>query len=139
MDNIINGSEANLKAFMKKKEKIFFKLKWSLIFIFFFSFFIISDFTHVYYHEQVHAAIFDSYNVEYTYGWEFRGALLAFYVASNDTRNCDAMCMGLQMENEIVSYNLAYIFYSLWIIMFIYLIKCYVKDFYQYAERINRI
>jgi len=91
--------------------------------------FIISDLTHVWYHEKVHAAIYDQYKVKYNYGWKFDNLLLVFFVESNDTRNCDVVCQSLQMENEIYSYNLAYIFYSLWILAFIYLIIKFWSDF----------
>jgi hypothetical protein len=105
-----------------------FKLKWTIIFVMFFMFFICIDLIHVYYHEQVHAAIYSNYNVKYDYGWKIDGIALVFYVQTNDSRNCDQVCRSLQMENEIFSYNIAYVFYGAFMLFLIYLIKCYFDD-----------
>lgn len=109
-------------------DKYLFRLKWTLIIIFFLTMFIGLDLTHVWYHEHAHAAIFDAYGVDYTYGWQFQGMILQFYVQANDTSKCNETCMALQMESEIYTYNLAWIFYSLWMMLFIYLIKCFFDD-----------
>jgi hypothetical protein len=114
----------SLEEYNKRQSKKVLQLKWAFIFTMFFLMFIVTDIAHVWYHEKVHATIYDQYNVKYNYGWKFEGVALVFYVESNDMRNCDVVCMSLQMENEIYAYNLAYIFYSLWMIFFVYLIKC---------------
>ena len=112
----------------KKLKRKLLLLKWSTILFMFFMFFIVIDAAHIYFHEKVHAAIYDSYGVEYTYGWKFEGVAIVFYVATEDASKCDVVCQSLQMENEIYSYNIAYIFYAMWMIFFIYMMKCLWED-----------
>lgn len=123
--------DENRQYEIAKEDKKLFKLKWILIFIFYFIFFIGIDGMHVYYHEKTHAAIYDVYKVNYSYGWSVQDIVfIAFYVETNDSsmRNCDETCMALQIESEIYTYNLAWIFYSIWIIFFLYLLKCFFED-----------
>jgi hypothetical protein len=115
----------NINLIARKRTKV----KWIFLFIMFFLLFISTDVTHVWYHEKVHAAIYDMYDVKYNYGWKLEGVAIAFYVQADDMRNCDVVCMSLQMENEIYAYNIAYIFYGIWMIFFIYLIKCTWDDY----------
>ena len=124
----------------KKRNKRIFRIKWVLIFILFFSGFIMTDMVHVWYHEHAHAAIYDEYGVKYTYGWKFDGLAIAFYVQTNDSsiRNCNEVCISLQMENELISYNIAYVFYGTWILFFIYLVKCFWEDIIKQYELYNR-
>ena len=112
----------------RSRNKQIFKIKWALITVFFFAMFIGIDVAHVWYHEKVHAAIYDMYGISYTHGWKFEGAIIAFYVQSDDISNCDVVCRSLQMENEIIAYNQAQIYYSLWMILFLYLLKCIFDD-----------
>ena len=117
------------------KRKRAMKFKWFLLCAMFFILFISIDSAHIWYHEKVHAAIFDTYNVEYTHGWKFEGVAIAFYVEAQDTRNCDVVCMSLQMESEIYTYNLAYIYYGIWFIFFIYLMKCFLQDVHDQLRK----
>ena len=108
--------------------KKIFNAKWISLFAIFIILFISLDMIHVYYHEHAHGAIYDAYNVKYTYGWDMEGIAIGFFTQTNDSRNCDVICESLQIENEIYSYNQAYIFYSLWMILFVYLVKCFFDD-----------
>ena len=118
---------------IESKEQIIkgiFKRKWICLFICFIIFFVGIDLTHVYYHEHAHGAIYDQYNVNYTYGWSFNGGMIQFYTLANDSSllNCNEVCKSLQTENEIYTYNLAYIFYGIWTIAFLFLIKYFFDD-----------
>ena len=114
----------------QKRNKKLLKAKWITLFIMFIVAFVTADLTHVYYHEGVHAAIYDAYNVDYTYGWRFGWTAITFYVQTNDASNCNEICQSLQIENEIVSYNQSFIFYGVWIIFTLYLIKCFFDDMF---------
>jgi len=105
-----------------------FKIKWWTIGFMFVIIFMAADLTHVFYHESTHAAIYDSYGVDYTYGWKMSWTGITFYVQTDDASRCDVVCQSLQLENEIFSYNQVYIFYGLWLIFFIYLAKHFFED-----------
>jgi len=95
------------------------------------------DLSHVWYHEHAHGAIYDAYGVDYEYGWEMDGVILTFYVYTSDARKCNETCEALQMENEIYTYNLRSIFYSIWMIFFIYLLKCFYDDLSLHKQKDN--
>jgi hypothetical protein len=127
-DLIIPLTEEQRKEKLRARSKKIFKTKWIMLFVSFFLVFVVIDLAHVYYHEHVHGAIYDAYGVEYTYGFKFNILDMAFFTKADDRSNCDVVCMSLQLENEIFTYNIMYLFYALWMIFFIYLIKCFWDD-----------
>ena len=126
--------EQLLKLEKEKKLKIKdvrFRVKWICIFAIFIIFLYFGEGARIFYHENVHAAIYDQYGINYTKGWGFDGIILYFYVKTERADyalRCDDTCAALQTENEIISYNQTYIYYALWMIAFIYLCKCFWED-----------
>ena len=122
------------KKYELKIEKRSERFKWIFFIFVIMLMFVASDFIRVFYHENVHAAIFDTYGVSYIKGYDFgdwKTGVITFYVQANGTeyaQRCDATCKALQIENETFSYNTSTIFYTLWVIFAIYLFKCFLFD-----------
>jgi len=115
---------------MNRKE---LRRKWLVFAVLFLLVFIVSDLSFTFYHEEVHAAIFNQYGVNYTKGFMFDKDtyyLPTFYVQSTDSsfRMCNEVCGSLQTENEIISYNFMNTIIVLWSILFILLVKSFIED-----------
>ena len=117
-----------------KKSRQSFKRKWLFIFIAWLLLFGCTEFIHVWYHEDSHRAIYDSYNISYTSGIDaskWYTGIITFYVQADDqdfNKKCDTTCNALELEVEVFGYNLSGIFYSIWMISFLYLIKSLMTD-----------
>ena len=115
---------------MNKKQ---LKHKWIIYMILFSIMFMSVELGFSFYHEGVHAAIYNQYGVNYTYGFMFDKDMFyapAFYVATVDSsyRLCNEICGSLQTENEIISYNIHALSYTIWAIFMFCLFMMYINE-----------
>jgi len=116
--------------------------KWKILIIFFCMIFITSELGFTFYHEEVHGAIYNQYGVNYTKGFMFDKEtyyLPTFYVQAIDSSfmMCNEVCGSLQTENEIISYNMHALSYTLWSICLIWLLVTFIKDHENIKEEIQ--
>ena len=145
-DYAVNAEEIK---FLQEQEKFkawakINRAKWIMILVSFFILFAAVDLGRTFYHESVHGAIFDSYGVSYFKGYSFGDinmGIISFYVQSNDTKiweKCDRTCMALQLENEIFTYNMSALYYSLWMLFFMFLLKSCWDEAVPPWKRLNK-
>ena len=86
-----------------------------------------------FYHEGVHGAIYNQYGVNYTYGFMFDPDMFyapAFYTKTTDSsyQLCNEICGSLQTENEIISYNIHALSYTIWMIFIFWVFMTFVNE-----------
>ena len=115
------------------------KHKWFSYVILFLVLFLSMEMGYSFYHEGVHGAIFDQYGVNYTYGFMFDSEMFyapAFYTKTTDSsyQLCNEVCGSLQTENEIISYNMRALSYSMWALFVFWLFMKFVDENNQLKE-----
>ena len=115
---------------MNKKQ---IKIKWLAYTLLIFLFFATTELGYTFYHEEVHAAIYNQYGVNYTKGFMFDPDtyyIPTYYVQTTDSsyRLCNEICGSLQTENEIMSYNIHALSLTMWTIFIIYLFMKFIDE-----------
>ena len=122
---------------MNKKQ---LKTKWIVYTILLLVMFMTIELGFSFYHEGVHGAIFNQYGVNYTYGFTFDPDMFytpAFYTKTTDSsfQLCNEVCGSLQTENEIISYNVHALSYTIWAIFTFWLFMTFINESNQLAEK----
>jgi len=117
-----------------------FRIKWLVYIILIILMITLSELGFSFYHEGVHGAIFNQYGVNYTYGFMFDPDMFytpAFYTKTTDSsfQLCNEICGSLQTENEIISYNMHAISYTLWSIFLFLIFMVYVNEESKLKEK----
>lgn len=113
----------------EEEDKLYLKFRRRRIIAIWISFFLLfaaSDIIRALYHEGVHEAIYSQAGIDSHMGWNFdKWFNVRFYVEANNKtlalERCGVMCASLQEENELFTYNISAIFYSMWLIAGLYL------------------
>jgi len=113
--------------------------KWIAYAILFTVMFITTELSFTFYHEGVHGAIYDQYGVNYTYGFMFDPDMFyapAFYIQAVDSsyQLCNEVCGSLQTENEIISYNMRALSYTIWSLFIFWIFMKFVDENNQLKE-----
>jgi len=110
-----------------------FRIKWLVYIILIILMITLSELGFSFYHEGVHGAIFNQYGVNYTYGFMFDPDMFytpAFYTKTTDSsyQLCNEICGSLQTENEIISYNIHALSYTIWMIFIFWVFMTFVNE-----------
>ena len=109
------------------------RYKWFIYIMLFSIMFLGTELGFSFYHEGVHGAIYDQYGVNYTYGFMFDPDMFyapAFYTQAVDSsyQLCNEVCGSLQTENEIISYNMRALSYTIWSLFIFWLFMKFVEE-----------